>query len=91
MPLPARTFLAGYVMSYLKRPNTATTTHFIQHDPCDNEFTAHSAAMTYKPFLVNEDGDQKIPLFLIKLWNIVEDAAYRDVIRWDEVCLIFFS
>ncbi|KHN72761.1 hypothetical protein Tcan_17790 [Toxocara canis] len=28
--------------------------------------------------------DEKMPLFLIKLWNIVEDAAYQNVIRWDE-------
>lgn len=28
--------------------------------------------------------DEKIPLFLIKLWNIVEDPAYYEIIRWDE-------
>uniref|UniRef100_A0A914ZB34 HSF-type DNA-binding domain-containing protein n=1 Tax=Panagrolaimus superbus TaxID=310955 RepID=A0A914ZB34_9BILA len=28
--------------------------------------------------------DDKMPLFLIKLWNIVEDPTYYDVIRWDE-------
>ncbi|KAI6229020.1 Heat shock factor protein 1 [Aphelenchoides fujianensis] len=32
--------------------------------------------------LVKED--EKIPLFLVKLWNIVEDPAYYDTIRWDE-------
>ena len=31
--------------------------------------------------------DDKMPLFLIKLWNIVEDPAYFDVIRWDDVSL----
>ncbi|KAI1730673.1 HSF-type DNA-binding domain-containing protein [Ditylenchus destructor] len=35
-----------------------------------------------QPYLIKED--EKIPLFLIKLWNIVEDPAYFDVIRWDE-------
>lgn len=29
--------------------------------------------------------EEKMPLFLIKLWNIVEDTAYQNVIRWDEV------
>jgi heat shock transcription factor 1 len=28
--------------------------------------------------------DDKMPLFLIKLWNIVEDPTYYDIIRWDE-------
>uniref|UniRef100_A0A915BG04 HSF-type DNA-binding domain-containing protein n=1 Tax=Parascaris univalens TaxID=6257 RepID=A0A915BG04_PARUN len=28
--------------------------------------------------------EEKMPLFLIKLWNIVEDTAYQNVIRWDE-------
>lgn len=28
--------------------------------------------------------DEKMPLFLIKLWNIVEDPAYVNVIRWDD-------
>lgn len=28
--------------------------------------------------------DDKMPLFLIKLWNIVEDPNYYDVIRWDD-------
>ena len=38
-----------------------------------------------QPFILKED--EKMPLFLIKLWNIVEDPAYYDVIRWDEVGL----
>lgn len=29
--------------------------------------------------------DEKMPLFLIKLWNIVEDPTYQDIVRWDEV------
>ena len=29
--------------------------------------------------------DEKIPLFLIKLWNIVEDPSNQNVIQWDEV------
>ncbi|KAI6208279.1 Heat shock factor protein 1 [Aphelenchoides besseyi] len=28
--------------------------------------------------------DEKIPLFLVKLWNIVEDPSYYETIRWDE-------
>uniref|UniRef100_A0A914PDM5 HSF-type DNA-binding domain-containing protein n=1 Tax=Panagrolaimus davidi TaxID=227884 RepID=A0A914PDM5_9BILA len=28
--------------------------------------------------------DDKMPLFLIKLWNIVEDPSFWDIIRWDE-------
>ena len=28
---------------------------------------------------------EKMPLFLVKLWNIVEDTAYSNIIRWDEV------
>ncbi|KAE9550677.1 hypothetical protein FO519_006120 [Halicephalobus sp. NKZ332] len=28
--------------------------------------------------------DDKMPLFLIKLWNIVEDPTYFDIIRWDD-------
>uniref|UniRef100_A0A915DAI8 HSF-type DNA-binding domain-containing protein n=1 Tax=Ditylenchus dipsaci TaxID=166011 RepID=A0A915DAI8_9BILA len=35
-----------------------------------------------QPYILKED--EKIPLFLIKLWNIVEDPSYYDVIRWDE-------
>uniref|UniRef100_A0A1I7XHF1 Ovule protein n=1 Tax=Heterorhabditis bacteriophora TaxID=37862 RepID=A0A1I7XHF1_HETBA len=31
---------------------------------------------------------QKMPLFLIKLWNIVEDPAYQQIIQWDEVSLV---
>lgn len=51
-----------------------------------------------KPFLYNimysqnneRDENQiinaeKMPLFLVKLWNIVEDTAYSNIIRWDEV------
>lgn len=35
--------------------------------------------------------DDKMPLFLIKLWNIVEDPNYYDVIRWDEVSFYCFK
>ncbi|CAD5206562.1 unnamed protein product [Bursaphelenchus okinawaensis] len=35
-----------------------------------------------QPLILKED--DKIPLFLVKLWNIVEDPSYYDVIRWDE-------
>ncbi|CAJ0582424.1 unnamed protein product, partial [Mesorhabditis spiculigera] len=28
--------------------------------------------------------DDKMPLFLIKLWNIVEDQSYQNIIRWDD-------
>ncbi|KAI3420193.1 heat-shock transcription factor-1 [Globodera pallida] len=45
--------------------------------------------MTYKPCLLREDGEQKIPLFLIKLWNIVEDPSHWEVIRWDESGMSF--
>ncbi|KAH7693525.1 HSF-type DNA-binding domain containing protein, partial [Aphelenchoides avenae] len=41
-----------------------------------------SLKMQPEPYILKED--EKIPLFLIKLWNIVEDPAYYDVIRWDE-------
>ncbi|KAI1711074.1 HSF-type DNA-binding domain-containing protein [Ditylenchus destructor] len=42
----------------------------------------HTPQQQLQPYLLKED--EKIPLFLIKLWNIVEDPAYFDVIRWDE-------
>lgn len=29
--------------------------------------------------------DEKIPLFLIKLWNIVEDPSYQKIVHWDDV------
>ncbi|CAD5209463.1 unnamed protein product [Bursaphelenchus xylophilus] len=35
-----------------------------------------------QPLILKED--DKIPLFLVKLWNIVEDPSYYEVIRWDE-------
>lgn len=60
--------------------------------------------MSYQPAVVNTDDeykvqaqpyilreDEKIPLFLIKLWNIVEDPSYYEIIRWDEVCDFFFT
>ncbi|GMT28552.1 hypothetical protein PFISCL1PPCAC_19849 [Pristionchus fissidentatus] len=28
--------------------------------------------------------DEKIPLFLIKLWNIVEDPSYQKIVHWDD-------
>lgn len=28
--------------------------------------------------------DEKMPLFLIKLWSIVEDPQYQQIVRWDE-------
>lgn len=37
--------------------------------------------------------DEKIPLFLVKLWNIVDDPSYRHIVRWDDVsltCFFFF-
>lgn len=40
-----------------------------------------------QPYILRED--EKLPLFLIKLWNIVEDPAYFDVIRWDDVRFVF--
>ena len=29
--------------------------------------------------------EEKMPLFLIKLWNIVEDPSLQQIIKWDEV------
>jgi hypothetical protein len=37
-----------------------------------------------EPHVVNPKDDEKIPLFLIKLWNIVEDPVHYEVVRWDE-------
>uniref|UniRef100_A0A914WGC3 HSF-type DNA-binding domain-containing protein n=1 Tax=Plectus sambesii TaxID=2011161 RepID=A0A914WGC3_9BILA len=34
--------------------------------------------------LVHKTEEEKIPLFLVKLWNIVEDPNYASVIGWDE-------
>ncbi|WKX91171.1 hypothetical protein Q1695_009758 [Nippostrongylus brasiliensis] len=28
--------------------------------------------------------DEKMPLFLIKLWSIVEDPQYQQIVRWDD-------
>jgi hypothetical protein len=67
-------------MSYLRRPNTGRP-QLIHNNPYDH----HQTTMEYKPYLLKEDNEQKIPLFLIKLWNIVEDPTYREVVRWDEV------
>jgi hypothetical protein len=54
--------------------------------------TNRNAESVYKPNLIDEKDEnqqvaigEKIPLFLVKLWNIVEDPAYYDIIRWDEV------
>lgn len=29
--------------------------------------------------------DDKIPLFLLKLWNIIEDPNFGEIIQWDDV------
>ncbi|KAK5976752.1 Heat shock factor protein 2 [Trichostrongylus colubriformis] len=34
--------------------------------------------------LPNFKDDEKMPLFLIKLWSIVEDPQYQQIVRWDE-------
>jgi hypothetical protein len=31
------------------------------------------------------DKDEKIPLFLMKLWKIVDDPALTSIVSWDEV------
>lgn len=31
--------------------------------------------------------ENKLPSFLQKLWDIVEDPSYYDIVRWDEVFL----
>uniref|UniRef100_A0A914CBY9 HSF-type DNA-binding domain-containing protein n=1 Tax=Acrobeloides nanus TaxID=290746 RepID=A0A914CBY9_9BILA len=46
------------------------------------QVTENTGMKMPQPFILKED--EKMPLFLIKLWNIVEDPAYYDVIRWDE-------
>ncbi|CAI4222174.1 unnamed protein product [Auanema sp. JU1783] len=33
--------------------------------------------------LPSHKDEEKMPLFLIKLWNIVEDPNYQQIIRWD--------
>ncbi|CAJ0592520.1 unnamed protein product [Cylicocyclus nassatus] len=34
--------------------------------------------------LPNFKEDEKMPLFLIKLWSIVEDPNYQQIVRWDD-------
>jgi hypothetical protein len=82
-------------MSYFKRAAGSAqlvyhhNNNIISSSPLNNQTNRHTTAiyptMTYKPYLLKEDVEQKIPLFLVKLWNIVEDPAYREVVRWDEV------
>lgn len=80
-------------MSYYKPATRKTTTAKIpsenlrnqQHQQIIEQHRQQQSAMAYTPMLLKEDGDQKIPLFLVKLWNIVEDPAHWEVIRWDEV------
>ena len=52
-------------------------------DSGEDDFKMQRHAQPPQPYILKED--EKIPLFLIKLWNIVEDPSYYDVIRWDEV------
>uniref|UniRef100_A0A7E4VYE5 HSF_DOMAIN domain-containing protein n=1 Tax=Panagrellus redivivus TaxID=6233 RepID=A0A7E4VYE5_PANRE len=56
----------------IKQPTTTTTA----------PMASSTAAPAPLPVVLKED--DKIPLFLIKLWNIVEDPSYFDVIRWDD-------
>ncbi|KAL7074036.1 hypothetical protein ACQ4LE_006281 [Meloidogyne hapla] len=55
-----------------------------------NDHQQHNfPVMTYKPYLLKEDDERKIPAFLVKLWNIVEGQAYKDIVCWDESGLSF--
>ncbi|KAL3092899.1 hypothetical protein niasHT_020282 [Heterodera trifolii] len=69
-------------------PENHQQQQFINGDVSANTPNSY-VTMTYKPYLLREDGEQKIPLFLIKLWNIVEDPSHWEVIRWDESGLSF--
>jgi hypothetical protein len=33
--------------------------------------------------------EDKVPLFLMKLWKIVEDPTLRNVVGWDDVRIMF--
>uniref|UniRef100_A0AC34RB06 HSF-type DNA-binding domain-containing protein n=2 Tax=Panagrolaimus sp. JU765 TaxID=591449 RepID=A0AC34RB06_9BILA len=49
-----------------------------------NQNVANSSSpQPQQPAIILKE-DDKMPLFLIKLWNIVEDPNYYDVIRWDD-------
>lgn len=29
--------------------------------------------------------EEKVPMFLVKMWNILEDPEFQNIIRWDKV------
>jgi hypothetical protein len=67
-------------MRYHKPANSYNNHHRQQNFP----------VMAYnKPYLLKEDDERKIPAFLVKLWNIVEGQAYKDIVCWDESGLSF--
>jgi len=70
-------------MRHPRPPNSSYNNHRQHNFP----------VMTYKPYLLKEDDERKIPAFLVKLWNIVEGQAYKGIVCWDEVfrniCIFF--
>lgn len=54
------------------------------------QISTNSVTQQPPPSIILKE-DDKMPLFLIKLWNIVEDPNYYDVIRWDDVSSILNS
>uniref|UniRef100_A0A914M6X1 HSF-type DNA-binding domain-containing protein n=2 Tax=Meloidogyne incognita group TaxID=654580 RepID=A0A914M6X1_MELIC len=66
-------------MRHPRPPNSSYNNHRQHNFP----------VMTYKPYLLKEDDERKIPAFLVKLWNIVEGQAYKDIVCWDESGLSF--
>lgn len=60
-------------------------THPYINNNSNNQLQHNFPVVTYKPYLLKEDDERKIPAFLVKLWNIVEGQAYKDIVCWDEV------
>ncbi|KAF7638677.1 HSF_DOMAIN domain-containing protein [Meloidogyne graminicola] len=64
-------------------------THPYINNNSNNQLQHNFPVVTYKPYLLKEDDERKIPAFLVKLWNIVEGQAYKDIVCWDESGLSF--
>lgn len=47
----------------------------------------HQVAATTLPMHILQPyrEEDKVPMFLIKMWNILEDPKFQDIIRWDKV------
>ncbi|VDN31742.1 unnamed protein product [Gongylonema pulchrum] len=62
-------------------PATSRSNKLLMEMQEQQESTAPATPLTH--FLYREE--EKVPMFLVKMWNILEDPKFQNIIRWDKV------